>query len=306
MLEYFTRGTAHLALFDGRFEQTLGFAYTSTSSSDFSPDGPTTSYFSGDRQKLDWQGKVQIAEGETFIIGAEHERDEIRLPITAETTINSGYGAELQSNLVENFYDTVSLRFDSNDRFGDKFTYRIAPTYLIPETGTKLKASVGTGFKAPTLSEMFQNFPSSDFLEPKFKAGDQPGLRLRIRAIRVLNDQVEFGATYYHNDITNLIDSNATFTSYANVGKATTYGVEAFIAYSPIDPVKLRLDYTYTHATDDIAHQDLLRRPKNKLDFDARWQATDALSLDASLLYLSSWADGNRHSRSPTWMHRAM
>ena len=298
VLEYFTRGTTHLALFDGRFEQTLGFAYTSTSLSDFSPDGPTTSYFSGDRQKLDWQGKVQIAEGETFIIGAEHERDEIRLPITAETTINSGY-AELQSNLVENFYDTVSLRFDSNDRFGDKFTYRIAPTYLIPETGTKLKASVGTGFKAPTLSEMFQNFPSSDFFgNPNLKPETSLGYDFGFEQ-SVLNDQVEFGATYYHNDITNLIDSNATFTSYANVGKATTYGVEAFVSYSPIDAVKLRLDYTYTHATDDIAHQDLLRRPKNKLDFDARWQATDALSLDASLLYLSSWADGNRDFSVP-------
>ena len=27
------------------------------------------------------------------------------------------------------------------------------------DTGTKLKASVGSGFKAPTLSELFQDFP---------------------------------------------------------------------------------------------------------------------------------------------------
>ena len=241
---------------------------------------------------------MQIADGETLIIGAEHEDDEIRLPISAGTTIDSSY-AEMQSNLAENFYDTVSLRFDSNDRFGDKFTYRIAPAYLIPETGTKLKGSVGTGFKAPTLSEMFQNFPSSDFFgNPNLKPESSLGYDFGFEQA-VLDDKVQFGATYYRNDIDNLITNNATFTTYINVGKATTYGVEAFIAYSPIDPVKLRLDYTYTHATDDIAHQDLLRRPKNKLNFDARWQATDALSFDANLLYLSSWADGNRDFSIP-------
>jgi vitamin B12 transporter len=297
-LQYYTRGTGHLSLMDGFLEQTLGVAYSSISSSDFSPDGPFTSYYSGDRLKVDWQGKLHFSDAEILIFGAEHEHDEIRLPISAGTSIESGY-ADLQSNLFENFYDTVSLRLDSNDRFGDKFTYRIAPTYLIPATGTKLKGSVGTGFKAPTLSEMFQNFPSSNFFgNPNLKPESSLGYDFGFEQ-SVLEDKVQFGATYYHNDITNLITNNATFTSYANVGKATTYGIEAFLSYRPIDPVTLRLDYTYTRAKDDIAHQDLLRRPKNKVNFDARWQATEALSFDANLLYLGSWADGNRDFSIP-------
>ena len=43
-----------------------------------------------------------------------------------------------------------------------------------------------------------------------------------------------FGATYFHNDITNLIvgtfDPVTFISSYANVGQATTQGVEAFAA----------------------------------------------------------------------------
>jgi vitamin B12 transporter len=75
--------------------------------------------------------------------------------------------------------------------------------------------------------------------------------------------------------------------------------VETFIAYQPIQSVNLRADYTYTEATgtqpnNGIFDQELLRRPKNKLSVDARWQATSALSFDANVLYVSSWEDVDR------------
>jgi vitamin B12 transporter len=38
----------------------------------------------------------------------------------------------------------------------------------------------------------------------------------------------------------------------------------------------------------------LVRRPKTKISADARWQATEALSLDVSMLYVGSWIDGSR------------
>jgi vitamin B12 transporter len=292
VLEYFTRATAHLALFNGFFEQTLGLAYSSTSSTDASPDGPT-SYFAGDRTKLDWQGNLRFSDSETLVIGAEHEREEIRLPLSAGMSIDSGY-AELQSTLVENFFNAINLRYDDNDRFGSKLTYREAPTYLIAATGTKLKASVGTGFKAPTLSELFQNYPSFGFyanpnLKPETSIGYDAGFEQALFA-----DSVQFGATYYRNDIKNLIDFNASFTSNINVGKAETDGVEAFIAYQPIESLNLRADYTYTEANDQIAHLELERRPKNKVSVDARWHATKALSFDVDVLYVSSWTDTDR------------
>jgi len=53
---------------------------------------------------------------------------------------------------------------DSYDRFGSKPTFRIAPALLLPEADSKLKGSVGTDFKSPTLAQLFQNFPSFNFL----------------------------------------------------------------------------------------------------------------------------------------------
>ncbi len=33
----------------------------------------------------------------------------------------------------------MSLRYDNNDRFGSKTTYRIAPEFVVTETGTTFK-----------------------------------------------------------------------------------------------------------------------------------------------------------------------
>jgi vitamin B12 transporter len=292
--QYYTRATAHLVSFDGVLEQTLGAAYGNSKSRDFSPDGPPTDNF-GARVKFDWQGIVAFSGDEKLVLGAEHQRDQITVPISAGTTINSGY-AELQSSFSERLYDTLALRYDDNDRFGSKVTYRVAPAYLIQETGTKLKGSVGTGFKAPTLSEMFQSFPDFGFFaNPNLRP--ESSLGWDIGAEQSLGDALLFGVTYFHNNIKNLIDTNAT--TYLNIGRAVTDGVESFVAYRPMQGLTFRLDYTYTQATDEITQLELLRRPKNKESLNTSWQATDRLSLNATVLSVSSWVDVNRDGSIP-------
>jgi len=290
-LQYYTRGTAHLSLFDGFFEQTLGIAYGSIESTDASPDNPTAYYF-GDRTKVDWQGNLHFSDDEILILGAEHEHDGISQPVSAGIDIDSGY-AELQSTFG-NLSNSAAVRFDDNAEFGGEATWRIAPAYLITQTGTKLEGSIGTGFKAPTLSEMFENFPAYDFygnpdLRPESSIGFDAGFEQSL-----LGDSVRFGATGYYNKIRDLINDNASFTTYVNVGKAETDGVEAFASWQVLPTLTLRADYTYTEANDLILHQELLRRPKHKGTLNAEWQATGRLSFDADFLAVSSWIDGNR------------
>jgi vitamin B12 transporter len=288
ILEYDTRATAHLVLADGFFEQTLGIAYGSTDSTQASPDNPTA-YYLGDRTKVDWQGNLKFSDDEILVLGAEHDHEGIREPISAGMDIDSGY-AELESTLG-NFYDAAAVRFDDNSNFGSEATWRIAPAYLFDATGTKLEGSVGTGFKAPTLSELFQNFPSFGFFgNPSLRPETSLGYDLGFE--QPLFDVLRFGATWYHNDIKNLI--NATFTTYVNVGKAETDGVEAFADWQVLPTLNLRADYTYTEANDVDLNQELPRRPKHKATLNAEWQACDRLSLDADFNAVSSWIDGDR------------
>ena len=70
--------------------------------------------------------------------------------------------------------------------------------------------------------------------------------------------------------------------------------MESFLRYQPVKELTLRADYTYTKATDEQTGLELLRRPKDKATLRASWQATPRLELDSTVLYVSSWQDGNR------------
>jgi vitamin B12 transporter len=162
-----------------------------------------------------------------------------------------------------------------------------------------LKASVGTGFKAPTLSELFVSFPAFNFfanpnLKPETSFGYDAGFEQPIFGRRV-----RFGATWFHNDIRDLIQANSAGNSYANVGRATTYGVEAFASYKLGDRLGVRADYTWTIARDEVARQELLRRPKTKASATVTWQASRRLRVATSLVYVGAWVDGNRDFSIP-------
>jgi len=296
-LQTYARATAHLLSFGGALEQTLGAAYGKVKSAAVGPGLPRSDTV-GERVKFDWQGNIELAVDQKLVLGAEHERDAITAPISAGTRIDSGY-AELQSSFGERLFEAVSVRYDANDRFGGKLTYRLAPAYVIKESGTKLKASLGTGFKAPTLDQLFQSFPEFNFfanpnLKPESSVGWDVGFEQALSA-----ERLRFGVTYFHNSITNLIADSADFTTDINIGRAVTQGAESFVAARPTPALTFRLDYTFTQATDAIAHQELLRRPKHKGSLTTAWQATGRLSLDATLLSVSSWVDGNRDFSIP-------
>ncbi len=290
--QLFARLSAHAVLAEGAFEQTLGLAWSNLKLSDLNPDA-TRSDLAGERVKADWLGNIRLGDGEQLVLGAEHQRDEITLPVSAATRIESGY-AELQSTFSDAFAGSVAARYDHNDRFGSKVTYRVAPEYSIKDSGTKFKASLGTGFKAPTLDQLFQNFPEFGFFaNPNLRPETSLGWDVGIEQTALMNS-LRFGATYFHNNIRNLIEDNADFSTYINVGRATTQGAESFVSYQAFKTLALRLDYTYTLAVDDDLRQELLRRPKHKVILNSTWAASERLSLSATLLGTSSWVDGNR------------
>jgi vitamin B12 transporter len=105
---------------------------------------------------------------------------------------------------------------------------------------------------------------------------------------------VRFGSTYFHNSITNLIATNDTFTSYANVGLARTEGSESFVAADVTGQLAVRADYTFTRAVDAITGQQLLRRPKQRWSATAIWRPVDPLTVSATVLHVSDWRDVSR------------
>src|SRR5262245_64916418 len=86
--------------------------------------------------------------------------------------------------------------------FGNRTTYRVAPALLVPFTETKLKGSIGTGFKAPTLSQLYSdfrpvfNFVGNPNLLPEESIGYDFGFEQPL-----FNDRFRFGLTRYNIEI---------------------------------------------------------------------------------------------------------
>ena len=301
--QLFTRGQAHLTLFDGAFKNTVGLGYTNYRTEIQAPDTgfglPPPNLNHGDRIKFDWQGNIALTERHHLVLGIEDLEDRLLDSPTSVGNGNVAGFAEVQSEIAHDLFAAASVRYDDNERFGGKATWRIAPSYLVPKAGTRLKASYGTGFKAPSLTQLFVSFPAFNFfanpnLQPEESEGYDFGFEQPLA-----DDRVRFGATYFHNEIKNLINANATFTSLENVGRATTKGAEVFAFLSILDRFKVRADYTYTDATDDRTGLELLRRPKHRASLNATWRPIDRLSLSTTMIHVGSQVDGNRSFSIP-------
>jgi vitamin B12 transporter len=294
--QFYTRGDVRVTLLDGAFDNHLGIAYTDDRQHEFDPtapeigDNPVTDTI-GHRVKEDWKGVYALAPDEKLLFGADAEQDSIvASPITASNG-DEGVFAEWQGRIIDRLYGSASVRYDHNDQFGSALTWHVAPTYTVAGWGTQLKASAGTGFKAPTLNQLFVSYPAFGFfadphLQPERSLGFDAGFEQPV-----WNDRVRFGATYFHNDIRDLIDYNDTFTSLINIGHATTQGAETFASVKVTERLDLRLDYTYTLAMDDETGQQLLRRPKHKVSITGAWRPFDRVTLAMTAIYVGSRED---------------
>jgi vitamin B12 transporter len=284
----------------------------------------------GTRVKYDYRGELQMAPGQKLVVGAEDQNETLRtnssnvedaafnatfFETSAERRNDAGW-LELQNQITQRFFIVSNIRYDANEQFGDHTTWRVAPVYIVPGTETKLKATYGTGFKAPTLEELYVNFLPTFLANPNLKPEESKGWDVGFEQ-PLANDTIRFGSTYFRNDIRNLITAvpdptNPTPGAFMeqNVTTASTFGTENFIAWQASRNLNLRADYTYTVAKADVAAasatsppfsgQQLVRRPKNKASLTATWQATSRLQVTGTLLYVGPWWDFTRNGIPPT------
>ncbi|BEV44441.1 TonB-dependent receptor plug domain-containing protein [Afipia carboxidovorans] len=307
--QFISRTEATWSLFDGRFKNYFGFNYSDLSRFNADPYSfsgfstiysPVTSTNEGERFKYDWRGVIALLPGQTVVLGAESQTDRFRSRsasglIAGAENGNRGVYAELQSNFNDRFFVVSNIRLDNNDTFGDHVTYRIAPAFIVPGLETKLKASYGTGFKAPSLFQLYDTVYGNLSLKPEESTGYDVGFEQPIAG-----GKIRFGTTYFNNRLTNLIENLSVFPySYFNVAKAHTDGFESFVSLAVDTRFSLRLDHTYTHAIDALTGLDLKRRPRHKVGVTTNWKPTDDLSLSASVIWNSSFQDLGRYASYP-------
>jgi len=203
-----------------------------------------------------------------------------------QTAHNKGYFLENIFNPYKNFLFSFSYRIDDHSSFKDKQTYRLSSSYLFEKT--KLKASYGTGFKAPSLYQLYA--PATAWgpigntnLKPEESESYETGIEQEI------TENLKTELTYFHSQLKNLIDF-VSGQGYVNIGKARIRGVESNINYKLLKNLTLTLGYTWMDTENKENHTELARRPLNKLVFKLK-NEIDRLSIFFDISYV-----GHRYS----------
>ncbi|MCJ2136881.1 TonB-dependent receptor [Methylobacterium sp. J-026] len=302
--QVFTRNEAEWTPFAG-FHNVFAINYSNLYNRQvqnaYDPFNPLPTAGLGERTRYEYRGDYQLSPGNLVLFGAQRDDESLSTTdpnpfgsgnLRARNGNTAGYG-EIQLTPFDRASFVANVRHDENDAFGPATTFRVAPSYILPFTDTRIKGSVGTGFKAPTLSQLFQSFPAFNFFaNPNLKPEESLGYDAGFE--QPLGERVLVGATYYANDFKNLINTNASFTSNENVGRAESYGAEAFVAVRFTDTLSGRVDYTNTVTKNEITNQELLRRPRHKGSATAQWTPIPGLSFSGTVIVLGHFVDGNR------------
>jgi len=243
--------------------------------------GPTRALF--ERTTIDYQNDLRPASWLTFTSGffysrvnAGQERPFVLQIFGPQPTFVSDHTEEtagfLQATLtpIKNLIFVAGGRFDHFNQFGDIWTYRFAGSYKIDQTNTTLHSSVATGFSPPSSQDKI--FGMNFGLRSERDLGWDAGVEQRL-----WENRVTIGATYFHNDLSNLIGFNGLFETL-NLGAAETQGIETELRMQPMVDLVFTASYTYLDAektsSADINQPQgarLPRRPRNEVYVSASY-----------------------------------
>ena len=293
----------------GRWEQTVSLSWLGARRDNDNPVDaahPAESdrgYYRSGIVKLDWQNNLFLHPANTLTAGLELENETGRSDYISDSVYghsesffpsaragSAGLYVLDHWEVKDRFFVTAGVRADRHSRAGTAVTFRVAPAYLIAATRTRLKATLGTGFKSPSLYQLFA--PATSFgpvgnplLRPEHAVGWDAGVEQDLAAGRVI-----VSLTWFENSFRDLVDFNFA-AGYVNIGRARTKGLEVSAEARPGGGARLLASYTRLSARDTDAGTELLRRPRDKFSAEAGTRLFGRFDLAAHALWVGRRLD---------------
>ncbi|MEH6583147.1 MAG: TonB-dependent receptor [Halioglobus sp.] len=262
----------------GAFTHELSYMGNETDR-DYIDVGVTTYSAHGELETLSYIGSFTADDSLRLVYGVDLEESSVEDGADDPKRTQDGYYAEYQGNFNDNLYLTAGLRYDDNEDFGDHTSYRVSGAYLFSLNSgeLKLKGTYGTGFRAPSLSEIALNNgpwaypPASDtVLKEEESDGYDIGLSWYGKTGLYL-EAVYFDQTVSDEIFYDLVD----FSGYLQGdGETNSTGVELIGEVSLISSLTLSGNYTYND-TEDSSGATRIRRPEHLINLGADWRGLD-------------------------------
>ena len=302
--QIFSRAEVQPIIAKDLFEPLLGINYTRQDYSDdnyideLNPFDTLDSDYQGEQLKFTLQNNTEINDNFSMLLGAETEDESGESDYASQSAFGpytdnfspdsvrtTGYYAQLTNYIGDNFSANYGIRADDHENFGSKVTWRVAPQYQLGDT--RIRGTVGTGFKAPSLFQLYSVYGSED-LKPEESLGYDFGIDQNI-----FNKKGKVGITYFHNDFDELISFDPQTFLFENISEAETSGLEFYLSGDITNEFNLRSSYTYTDTEDLNTEESLLRRPRNKARLEGTYSLNDQTTLTAAVIMVGSKFDND-------------
>jgi vitamin B12 transporter len=114
----------------------------------------------GQISRLEYTGTIKASDAATFVYGVDLQDEKARTATATQQRDQHGYYVEYQGAFADRFFLALGARHDDNEDFGSHTSTRLSGAFvqnLAGGSALKYRASVGTGFRAPSLFEVSYN-----------------------------------------------------------------------------------------------------------------------------------------------------
>lgn len=252
----------------------------------------------GNLEKLEYLGAWSDSQN-TLIFGAERETQEDQL--NKKSRDQDAVFVDWQWQSDNNLFLNAGVRHDDNDDFGRHNSYRLGAAYLLPTQfgELKLKSSWGTGFRAPSLSELAYNrrpFAPESILAVNLKEEQTNSFDIGAQLFLEGGGQLEI--VYFDQKVEDEIFFDlAAFSGYLQgVGQSRSTGVELSYQQDLSEQLFIYSNATYND-TETVPNsagvkEQRVRRPRVLFNAGLAYQFyNDELTLSANLRHVAGQRD---------------
>ena len=259
---------------------------------DFLNQNVSTFLTEGTLERIEYLANTQLNARATIVYGFDWKQESITSDGLSRN--NRGYHFEYQANPAENTYVTAGARLDDNDDFGRHISYRLSAAHIVPvQSGeVKLRTALGTGFRAPSLSELAFNrgpFAFAPATDTNLSEETTFGYEVAVQYAHENDSSIEI--VYFDQEIEDSIFFDlATFSGYLqDEGTTASTGVEIIGKWVATDALSFTANFTYNDTTQTDGSQ-RLRRPTRLANVGVNY-TDNKLTLNANVRYVGGFVD---------------
>jgi vitamin B12 transporter len=239
-----------------------GYNYTQTERSFISQFGENN--FEGRFNNADFYGAYQFSNTFQFLAGINHQ-DAMMPGNDGQERFDSRTTSPYATFFIKDWYGfstELGYRLNNHSEYGSNSTYSFAPAYNITDN-VKLFGSVTTGFKAPTLSDLFGPFGANPDLDPQTSRYISGGIESYL-----LDQSLKLSAQYFNREISDLIIYTFDL-GFINRDRQNDSGFEMTADWIAGQSVRLGAHYNYVTGAlitldeggNELRQDNLIRRP---------------------------------------------